>query len=55
MGWGQERMEPGRAGAKKTSDEVSKNKYVKVENKKGHEGILGSSGIAPSILNLGIN
>jgi hypothetical protein len=33
MGCGQEGMEPGRAGAK-TSDEVLKNKYVKVEKRK---------------------
>jgi hypothetical protein len=46
-------MEPGRAGAKTTSDEILKNKYVNVE-KKGHEGTLGSSDVAPSILNLGI-
>jgi hypothetical protein len=43
-------MEPGRAGAKTTSDEVLKNKYVIVE-KQGHKGILGSSGVASSILN----
>jgi hypothetical protein len=27
-------MKPGRAGAKTTSDEVPKNKYVKVEKRK---------------------
>lgn len=40
-------------GPKITSDKVTKNKYVKLK-KESHEDILGSSGVAPSILNLGI-